>query len=141
MMIFIVEIVHVWLLCCFHILRAIIFPVCGCRNTRGKNMFAFILLSIFLQVNWKHVWFFFRHNYRSMLFDLFQNDGSSEILYNTKWYGLPIELQKDLMHLINRRQNRTALAIGPFTELNIETFFAVRNGIHFSTTYIFNLTH
>lgn len=41
-------------------------------------------------------------------------NGSCEFLYDTKWYQLPIELQKGLALLISRKQNPISLTIGPF---------------------------
>lgn len=128
---------HGWLFQCCDILSTIILPLCGCRYIFGISHFNLLTqihrfhseLECFLLMEdeWKYLLFIII-NVRIPMFRLsLKNDGICEIMYNTKWYALPIKMQKDLMHLINRRQNRTTLAIGPFAELNIETFFIVGN--------------
>lgn len=34
-----------------------------------------------------------------------ENNGFTEMLYNTDWYSLPIKYQLDISHLLNRKQN------------------------------------
>lgn len=48
-----------------------------------------------------------------------------DVIYNSTWYALTIEQQKDVMHLLNRKQNGVCLAIGPFSTLNHECCNAV----------------
>lgn len=48
-----------------------------------------------------------------------------DTLYDTKWYYLPVDLQKDVALLINRQQNGVKLSIGPFSTLNMECCYIV----------------
>ncbi|XP_055296748.1 uncharacterized protein LOC129565663 [Sitodiplosis mosellana] len=70
--------------------------------------------------------------------DTFSNDGTCEILYEIKWYVLPIKFQKDIMHLINRRQNKKSLSVGPFADLNIETFYDISKRIYSFIMFLLN---
>lgn len=63
---------------------------------------------------------------------LYQDDGIGEVLYDTKWYTLSIEQQKIVMHLINRKQNGTALTMGPFAQLNMGTVSIVSVPLYFA---------
>lgn len=49
----------------------------------------------------------------------------TDVIYNSNWYALPVEQQKDLKHLMNRTQNGPTLSIGPFSTINRECFYAV----------------
>lgn len=48
-----------------------------------------------------------------------------DAIYDTKWYYLPMDLQKDVAHLINRQQNGVKLSVGPFSTLNMEFCYIV----------------
>lgn len=48
-----------------------------------------------------------------------------DVIFNSDWYVLPIEQQKHVMHLINRKQNGVCLSIGPFSTLNNECCYVV----------------
>lgn len=48
-----------------------------------------------------------------------------EVIYNCAWYALDTKQQKDVMHLINRKQNGVGLSIGPFATLNNECCYVV----------------
>lgn len=61
----------------------------------------------------------------------------NEAIYNSKWYYLSVEQQKDLMHLINRQQNGVRLGIGPFSILNLECCYTVSS----SYDRIYELNH
>ncbi|XP_055299431.1 uncharacterized protein LOC129567007 [Sitodiplosis mosellana] len=50
-----------------------------------------------------------------------RNERILRALYDFKWYLLPIDDQKDLMHMMIRFQNEATFTIGPFEELNYET--------------------
>lgn len=45
--------------------------------------------------------------------------------YESNWYNLPIKHQKDMMHMINRKQNGTKITVGPFGVINRELTTAV----------------
>lgn len=52
-----------------------------------------------------------------------QDNGFADILYNIEWWVLPLDLQKDIMHLINRKQNVNGIKLGPFgTCINRDVF-------------------
>lgn len=51
-----------------------------------------------------------------------QDNGLDALLYETKWYILPKDFQKDLMHLTNRMQNGVRLTVGPLDTINRELF-------------------
>lgn len=48
------------------------------------------------------------------------------MLCEFNWYNLPKDLQKDVMHLINRMQNGVKLTVGPLGSVNREFFKLVR---------------
>lgn len=79
-------------------------------------------------------WLFFYKNYIAFC----QNDGTCEVLFNTKWYVMSIYHQKTVMHLINRKQNGTTFSIGPFAKLNMQTFYIVSNFWQYNFSLYFN---
>lgn len=48
-----------------------------------------------------------------------------DIIYDSNWYVLPIEQQRLLVHLINRKQNGVSLNVGPFSTINNEYCYLV----------------
>lgn len=36
------------------------------------------------------------------------------MLYDIEWQVLPVDLQRDVMHLINQKQNVSGISLGPF---------------------------
>lgn len=48
-----------------------------------------------------------------------------DVIYNSTWYALPIEYQKDVMHLINRKQNGVSISVGPLAKLNLKFCYVV----------------
>lgn len=56
-----------------------------------------------------------------------QNDGFAEMIYDFNWYKLPIEYQKDIYYLIQRKQNGPKITAGPFGDYNRELFKVVRS--------------
>lgn len=48
-----------------------------------------------------------------------------DAIYQSNWYTWPVNLQKDMIHLMNRKQNGVRLSIGPFATLNNECCYAV----------------
>lgn len=49
----------------------------------------------------------------------------ADVIYNSTWYALPIKYQKDLMHLINRKQNGVSISVGPLAKINLEYCYVV----------------
>lgn len=66
------------------------------------------------------------HTFPHFSIQLAQNERLLDILYDFKWYLLPTNDQKDIMHMINRMQNGVDVTIGPFQKLNFETLKIVR---------------
>ncbi|XP_031616517.1 odorant receptor 67d-like [Contarinia nasturtii] len=50
-----------------------------------------------------------------------RNDRLVTAIYDFKWYLLPKDDQKDVLHMLLRLQNEVSFTIGPFEELNFET--------------------
>lgn len=57
---------------------------------------------------------------------VFQNNKIRDALYSElKFYLLPVELQKDVIHMINHMQNGILLKIAPFGPLSLESLKTV----------------
>ncbi|XP_055298571.1 uncharacterized protein LOC129566554 [Sitodiplosis mosellana] len=69
-----------------------------------------------------------------------ESSGLDEILYDINWYNFPKEMQKDLMHLINHRQNAAALTVGPFGNVNRNLVTVVTNKIYSFVMFLHNFT-
>lgn len=52
---------------------------------------------------------------------IFQNDMMLEKLQEFKWYKLPPQYQRTMVHAIHRRQNAGVIQMGPFRALSYET--------------------
>lgn len=46
--------------------------------------------------------------------EISQDNGFAEIIYQVEWETLPLDIQKDIMHLINQKQNVSGIKLGPF---------------------------
>lgn len=53
-----------------------------------------------------------------------------DVIYQSNWYAMPVDLQKDIMHLINRKQNGVCLSIGPFATINNECCYVVSSSFN-----------
>ncbi|XP_031619257.1 uncharacterized protein LOC116338265 [Contarinia nasturtii] len=70
--------------------------------------------------------------------EIFQDNDTGKILYDTKWYALPVEVQKNLIPLIHQKQNSRGLSIGPFIKINIECFGIISKKIYSFIMFLLN---
>lgn len=65
---------------------------------------------------------------------IFQNGGFEDLLYSSDWYVLPVKCQLTVVQLINEKQNRQRLTMGPFSDLDLELFYVV--SLHSKTVLV-----
>lgn len=64
------------------------------------------------------------------MFLIFKHIRVVDAVSTLPWYLLPLKVQKDVAHLLNRAQNGTVLTIGSFDRLDYETATNVRIKLH-----------
>ncbi|XP_031632001.1 uncharacterized protein LOC116346201 [Contarinia nasturtii] len=75
--------------------------------------------------------------YNSILF-VFMDNGTGDIFYDVEWYALPVELQRDLMLVIHKKQHGIGLSIGPFATINMECLAVITNKIYSMVMFLIN---